>query len=145
MKILILGNSKVGKTKLISYYIYKLYDYIEYQPTTGIDYHKKDNVSFYDSGGSDSLFSIIKGYIRDIDGIIIVYKRYKYSNWNSYISDNIPILWFDIDNDINKIPHIIDSFINKHKKQENTFTNNYQISFLDNKQDHYKDRCCSLL
>ena len=76
MKILLLGNSGIGKTRILMNYLNLDYRNIT---TNGIDFYCYNDIYFFDSGGDSKLVNIIKEYIPDIDLIIIVYKFNKYS------------------------------------------------------------------
>jgi small GTP-binding protein len=80
-KIVLLGNSGVGKTSLVSQYI--LDKYSLYQETTiGVDFKTKastlpngDEVKFFiwDTAGQEKFYSIITSYYKNVCGAIIVY------------------------------------------------------------------------
>ena len=95
-KILILGDSSVGKTSLLLQFCDDKFD-PETLTTVGIDYKKKFimrhgkkiQLQICDTAGQERFRSIAKNYFKNCDGIIIVYDI---SNFKSF--ENIKI-WLD--------------------------------------------------
>ena len=101
LKIITLGSSKVGKTCLINQYFNK-----EFNDTTictiGIDlqskFYKIDNefvkTNFSDTAGQEKFDSISNNYLRNVNGVLLVYditnndsfKKMEY--WNNQIIIN---------------------------------------------------------
>ena len=81
IKIMIIGESKVGKTSLISRYCNNDFDGGAYLSTVGIDYQIKnlvlDNknirIQIWDTAGQERYRNIAKSYFQSSDGFIIVY------------------------------------------------------------------------
>lgn len=81
LKICLVGPSGVGKTTLISRY--RTDTYPEHaSPTIGIDFFKcaielpngcKVNVAIWDTAGQERYNSITEQYVRDADGVMVVY------------------------------------------------------------------------
>ena len=101
-KILILGDSSVGKTSLLLQFCEDKFD-PGTLTTVGIDYKrkfimrhgKKIQLQICDTAGQERFRSIAKNYYKNCDGIIVVYdvtKMETYENikiWISSIKDNI--------------------------------------------------------
>ena len=80
IKIIILGNSKVGKTSFLIRFTKNKFDET-YLSTIGIDYqdriinieNKQYKLMFYDTAGEEKYKSIPKNYIKNMQGIILMY------------------------------------------------------------------------
>ena len=80
IKIIILGDSKVGKTSFIIRFTKNKFDET-YLATIGIDYkyriinieNKQYKLMFYDTVGEERYKSIPKNYIKNMQGIILMY------------------------------------------------------------------------
>jgi small GTP-binding protein len=82
IRILVIGDSSVGKTTIINRLTtHKNFSDIDHMPTIGVDFHTfqtridGDNIriNIWDVSGSDKFRSIISGYYKNINGIIMVY------------------------------------------------------------------------
>lgn len=122
MKIIFLGDSGIGKTKILMNYLDRNYDNI---PTNGVEYYHNNNNCFYDSGGVSRLYNIIKTYLTDMDLIIIVYKYNQFSTWTNFIPSHKPILWLDSNQEHSIINSIIDKFIFENKPNKQQFNIDY--------------------
>ena len=77
-KILIVGESNVGKSSLMNSYVYDM-SISQLPPTVGIDnkkkYINKENISLqiYDTGGQDKFRSIVNSYYNSSDVIIFTF------------------------------------------------------------------------
>jgi Ras-related protein Rab-6A len=79
-KIVFLGNQSVGKTTLISQYIYKQADE-KYHPTIGIDFlstkmemnDREVRLQLWDTAGQERFNSIIPNYTRDSFMAVVVF------------------------------------------------------------------------
>lgn len=79
-KILILGDSGVGKSAILKQYIDQTFD-ATYMTTIGIDYackvihlqDKKIKLSIWDTAGQERFRSITKAYMRGIQCVLLVY------------------------------------------------------------------------
>ena len=103
-KILILGDTTVGKTSLLLQFCEEKFD-PETLTTVGIDYKrkfiirhgKKILLQICDTAGQERFRSIAKNYFKNCDGIIVVYDITKISSfenikiWISSIKDNIDL------------------------------------------------------
>ena len=101
-KILILGDSSVGKTSLLLQFCDEKYD-PETLTTVGIDYKKKFvmrhgqkiQLQLCDTAGQERFRSLAKNFYKNCDGIIIVYDISKsktfesIKTWINSIKDNI--------------------------------------------------------
>ena len=110
LKIVIVGDSGVGKTNFLSRFIYNKFNILN-QPTLGTDFQSKiiflpktkQNVKlqFWDTAGQERYRAINKIYFQKVQGIILVYditnlKTYEgLDNWIKLInenSDDVPIV-----------------------------------------------------
>jgi len=75
-KILIIGDSNVGKSAILSRYCYDIFS-ITLQPTIGIDFGLKKikdiKLQIWDTGGLERFNSIRNLYYRGINGYVVVY------------------------------------------------------------------------
>ncbi|ORZ12668.1 P-loop containing nucleoside triphosphate hydrolase protein [Absidia repens] len=97
-KLVFLGEQSVGKTSLITRFMYDTFDNT-YQATIGIDFLSKtmymgDNralrLQLWDSGGQERFRSLVPSYIRDSAVCVIVYdisSRASFLNTNKWIDD----------------------------------------------------------
>ena len=90
-KILILGDSKVGKTCFLTRYADNTYQE-DYLSTIGMDYKIKNyqlengniiKLYIWDTAGQDRFRSITSNYYKGADGIILVYDITKKDTFNS--------------------------------------------------------------
>lgn len=82
LKIIIVGDSSVGKTNFIFRFIDGTFNKI-YQPTIGIDYKsiikvlpkskQKVKIQFWDTAGQERYHPIISAYLKGSKGAIVVY------------------------------------------------------------------------
>ena len=101
-QILILGDSSVGKTSLISRYANGIFKE-EYLATVGLDYYNKQDtinnlnvlVKLWDTAGQERFKSLTPNYFRNAEGVVIVFdvtnletfENLKY--WISSIKSNL--------------------------------------------------------
>ena len=79
-KIVLVGDTAVGKTNLIHRYLRDLYD-PETKATIGVDFFTKDlsingnkiKVQFFDTAGQEKYKSICSTYYKNADGVVLVY------------------------------------------------------------------------
>ena len=79
-KLVFLGEQSVGKTSLITRFMYDTFD-VNYQATIGIDFLSKTmylddrtvRLQLWDTAGQERFRSLIPSYIRDSSVAIIVY------------------------------------------------------------------------
>jgi small GTP-binding protein len=105
-KVLLLGDSGVGKTSILRQFINRQF-YQEHLTTIGIDYEttvvlidgNPVKLSIWDTAGQERFRSITKSYIRGVDCIILVYDitnldSFKHiSDWIALIEQtDVPIL-----------------------------------------------------
>lgn len=95
-KIVLLGDQSVGKTSLITRFMYDTFDNT-YQATIGIDFLSKTmyledrtvRLQLWDTAGQERFRSLIPSYIRDSSAAIVVYDI---TNRNSFLSTS---KWID--------------------------------------------------
>ena len=79
-RIIICGNTSVGKSNLILRYMKDDFDY-EYRTTIGVDYFTKEfkkneekiSIQFFDTAGQEKYQALSCNYYRLSDGVVIVY------------------------------------------------------------------------
>ena len=79
-QLLIIGDSSVGKTSLINRYTNGTFKE-EYLATVGLDYSSKDeefnnetiHIKLWDTAGQERFKSLTQNYLRNADGILLVY------------------------------------------------------------------------
>ncbi|ORY98214.1 putative ras small monomeric GTPase Rab6 [Syncephalastrum racemosum] len=89
-KLVFLGEQSVGKTSLITRFMYDSFD-ATYQATIGIDFLSKTmyledrtvRLQLWDSAGQERFRSLIPSYIRDSSAAVVVYDI---SNRNSFLN-----------------------------------------------------------
>ena len=92
IKIIILGDSKVGKTSFIIRFTKNKFDET-YLSTIGVDYkdriinieNKLYKLMYYDTAGEEKYKSIPKNYIKNMQGIILMYDITDKSSFDSII------------------------------------------------------------
>ena len=98
LKIIILGSTKVGKTCLINQYFNKEFNDNPIS-TIGIDlqskYYKFDNdivkINFIDTAGQERFDSISSNYLKNVNGVLLIYDITNYDTfwkidyWNNQI------------------------------------------------------------
>ena len=103
LKICFLGDSSVGKTSLIIKYCESKFAQYDSSPTLNVEIKEKTikidafteaKLSIWDTAGAEQYASITKNYIRESNGIIIVFD---YTNEKSF--QNLD-MWMDLINDI---------------------------------------------
>ncbi|KAF8136494.1 GTP binding protein [Boletus edulis] len=96
-KIVLLGDQSVGKTSLITRFMYDTFDNT-YQATIGIDFLSKTlyledrtvRLQLWDTAGQERFRSLIPSYIRDSSVAIVVYditSRQSYLSTSKWIDD----------------------------------------------------------
>merc|ERR1711972_709194 len=96
-KLVFLGEQSVGKTSLITRFMYDSFDHT-YQATIGIDFLSKTmyledrtvRLQLWDTAGQERFRSLIPSYIRDSSGAIVVYditNRASFLNTSKWIED----------------------------------------------------------
>jgi Ras-related protein Rab-6A len=96
-KLVFLGDQAVGKTSIITRFMYDTFD-TSYQPTIGIDFLSKTmhlddktvRLHLWDTAGQERFRSLIPGYIRDSSVAIIVYditSRQSFLNTTQWLED----------------------------------------------------------
>lgn len=96
-KLVFLGDQSVGKTSVITRFMYDSYD-STYQATIGIDFlsktmHLEDRtvrLQLWDTAGQERFRSLIPSYIRDSSVAVVVYdvtSRKSFENVNKWIDD----------------------------------------------------------
>ncbi|KAI9481714.1 MAG: rab protein 6 [Benjaminiella poitrasii] len=96
-KLVFLGEQSVGKTSLITRFMYDTFDNT-YQATIGIDFLSKTmyledktvRLQLWDTAGQERFRSLIPSYIRDSSVAVIVYdisNRQSFTNTSKWIDD----------------------------------------------------------
>lgn len=96
-KLVFLGEQAVGKTSVITRFMYDTFDN-NYQATIGIDFLSKTfyledrtvRLQLWDTAGQERFRSLIPSYIRDSSGAIVVYditNRHSFLNTSKWIED----------------------------------------------------------
>lgn len=96
-KLVFLGEQAVGKTSVITRFMYDTFD-SNYQATIGIDFLSKTmyledrtvRLQLWDTAGQERFRSLIPSYIRDSSGAIVVYditNRASFLNTSKWIED----------------------------------------------------------
>merc|ERR1719145_386430 len=96
-KLVFLGEQAVGKTSIITRFMYDTFEY-NYQATIGIDFLSKTmyledrsvRLQLWDTAGQERFRSLIPSYIRDSSGAIVVYditNRASFLNTSKWIED----------------------------------------------------------
>lgn len=94
-KIVFVGDQGVGKTSVITRFMYDTFDN-HYQATVGIDFLSKTlaiddrtvRLQLWDTAGQERFRSLIPSYIRDSSGAVVVYdvtKRESFDNASKWI------------------------------------------------------------
>ena len=98
LKITLLGDSSVGKTSLITKYCEKKYNPKGTNPTINVEIQEKTikidafteaKLSIWDTAGAEQYLSFTKGYLRESNGIIIVFdftNEKSFNNLNTWIN-----------------------------------------------------------
>lgn len=91
IKILIIGDSGVGKTNIISRFASKPFNIMS-PPTIGFDFYSTDisqiKVNIWDSAGQETFRPIIRSYYKNSNGIILVYDITDLESFNNLV------LWY---------------------------------------------------
>ena len=134
-KIIIIGNSGVGKTSILERFILDKFDE-SLLSTIGINFSekvillensKKIKLKLYDTAGQEKFDSISKSYFRNADGVLFVYavndlnSFQNIKNWielfmeNHNGKKNIPLYLIENKNDLDRKveEYLIDEFLNE--------------------------------
>tara|TARA_Y100001970_G_C14249837_1_gene870993 strand:- start:1592 stop:2224 length:633 start_codon:yes stop_codon:yes gene_type:complete len=153
IKIILCGNTNVGKSTFFHYIQDKEFHY--HTPTIGVDYFSKlqkhddyfIKLNMWDTAGQEKFRSIVHQYFRDVSAAILMFDLTNLDSLNdlnywinmvktySTCNHNHPIFLFGskkdlINNATQKIDgHLIENFINKHDinyyQEISTFNENY--------------------
>ena len=96
-KVVICGDSGVGKTNILLRYLRNAYD-PNNKATIGVDFFAKDlyienkhvKIQIFDTAGQEKYRSLCSTYYRNIDGVIIVYDitdRYTYESLGFWVNE----------------------------------------------------------
>jgi small GTP-binding protein len=102
VKIAVIGDCGTGKTSLLRFYCYNESARVEQANTIGSDQLSKSveiegrewNLDFWDTAGSEQFRSLIPGYLRDSDLLLVVFSIVDRSSfdsvgtWISYVREN---------------------------------------------------------
>ena len=140
LKIIVIGDSGIGKTSLISCYVNEKPISSLSAPTIGVEYsskiakysNKKFKTQIWDTAGQEKFRSITKNYYRDAIGVIICFSitnRNSFENLKSYLED--------IDNICNKnIQKILVGTFYDHN-DDRTVLNSEAINFANKHNVEY--------
>lgn len=109
LKILLIGNSSVGKSCLLSKYVDGFWPMLSIS-TIGVDFRINTieiddqliQLRIWDTAGQERFRTITKSYYRDIDGVILMYSV---DNFDSYI--DIDYWMAEINRNCTKDPQIV--------------------------------------
>merc|ERR1740129_524814 len=96
-KVIFLGDQAVGKTSIITRFLYGAFDNV-YQATIGIDFVSKIlplqdrtiKLQLWDTAGQERFRSLIPSYLRDTAGCVVVYDmtcRKTFENVDSWVQE----------------------------------------------------------
>ncbi len=155
-KILILGDSGVGKSSMIKMYTEETFDLL-YNSTIGIDFKvintfindKSIKLQVWDTAGQERFRAIISNYYRGVHGVIIMFDLTNLNSFNNidiwfrdknnYCSNSVTTLFVgtksDLKKDIIVTPEMIDAKCIKYKCNyiETSTKNNYNIKEIFDK------------
>ena len=136
-KIIIIGDSGVGKTSLLQRFIFDKF-YERTKSTLGLDYANKEIklkndkmilLKLFDTAGQEKFRSLSKSYFRNADGVLFVYSVNDIKSFENirdwiqkFISDHngkkdIPLYLIENKNDLNREveDYLINEFLNEYK------------------------------
>ena len=135
-KIIIIGNSGVGKTSLLQRFIFNTFNEnllstIGLNSTDKIitlENGKKINLKLFDTAGQEKFRSISRSYFRNVDGVLFVYavndleSFENIKDWIKLFMENhngkkdIPLYLIENKNDLDRRveEHLIDDFLNEY-------------------------------
>lgn len=135
-KLIIVGDSNVGKTALITKFINKTFDY-DYQLTIGVEVgtkvillnDKKIKLQIWDTAGQEKFRALTKSYYKNAHGVILCYSitdldsYYNVTEWLSVIydllDDDTPIILVGTKSDLKSLrqisTEIAENYANKKK------------------------------
>lgn len=117
LKIIIIGDSAVGKSSFILQYMKKIFD-PEHELTVGVEFNsmmievtdKPAKLLIFDTAGQECFKSVTRAYYRGSSGVILMYDVTNYntfhsiSNWlqeiRTYTNVHVPIILIGNKNDI---------------------------------------------
>jgi Ras-related protein Rab-6A len=96
-KVVILGDQSVGKTSIITRFLYNAFE-STYQATIGIDFvckvlplpDRSVKIQFWDTAGQERFRSLIPSYLRDAAGCVVVYdvtNRKSFDSVEGWVND----------------------------------------------------------
>ncbi|CAF2511194.1 unnamed protein product [Rotaria sp. Silwood2] len=149
-KILIIGDSGVGKSSLMARYVHGIF-HTQYTATIGVDFQiaiinigaYKCRLQIWDTAGQERFRSITSSYYRGVDGIIIVYDvtdsttfthvKNRLSDVQNLCDTGIPkILVGNKDDSNNKVNKVVPTS-DAHQYAEQNNLSFFEISVKDNR------------
>lgn len=144
LKIILAGNSRVGKSTLFKRITDQ--EYMESIPTVGVDYKclyknyddKKIKICIWDTAGQERFKNIIKSYFNQVAGIILMFDL---SNYETYVTLQE---WIDLINKENRCDHEHPILLIGNKSDSTTIIHpNKQLEILKNSKNIiYKEVSC---
>ena len=135
-KIIIIGNSGVGKTSILQRFILDTFNenilstigLISTDKTITLKSGKKITLKLFDTAGQEKFRSISKSYFRNVDGVLFVYavndleSFENIKDWITLFMENhngkkdIPLYLIENKNDLDRRveEHLIDDFLNEY-------------------------------
>lgn len=145
--VLLLGESSVGKTSLISLYNGKDFNSVQRYPTIGLDYititHEDlgFKIKLLDTAGQERFRNIANSYYRNSDVIVFVYSVDNYESFKTIVEWDKRVKELLKDDSIVKvlIGNKIDNMYNKDKKE--FFSEEAKAFAVDNNMGFFELSC----
>lgn len=151
IKLVVCGNSGVGKTKILNRYLKNTFE-VDSKATIGVDFFGEDikfedqniKIQFFDTAGQEKYRSICSSYYKNCNGILLVYditdreSFEKLNSWLIEIKSNLEkkatILLIGNKTDLEKDRKIS-------KNEGNSFAEENKIFFMETSAKTNDDNC----